>query len=361
MARIEFYTMMMLSVIFLPFGVTERLAFLSNSAISLMFNSGAKMMVICFLQVMIAKILGAYLTNLKASPFANLSSLVQMSVMCIFFAYITKKIPDLVSSFLNGSPALSGGGMIQQAKASVQQVGTVMGTGLGAVAGASAAASGLATRGGGAATKMSQLGIPGGGKIGHALDTGAYLLKAGAQNALANNSFTRGVARGMKGVIGDNGDLQNQSFEKGLRRLAGLETDAKDKPTPTRPIEDVAEHGWPKDGGNGGSGGGTGVKQGTSGGNEPDTKGKDGTRVSSLKDLQNLTQEQRQQAISSMSNKSLQKLAQNVDSEDQQSLTQEQRQQLKNFKSQKDVDSMTKEQRQTLNSIFEEIGKPPKK
>ena len=38
-ARIEFYTMMMLSVIFLPFGVTERLAFLSNSAISLMFNS----------------------------------------------------------------------------------------------------------------------------------------------------------------------------------------------------------------------------------------------------------------------------------------------------------------------------------
>ena len=45
-ARIEFYTMLMLSVVFLSFGVTERLAFLSNSAISLMFNSGAKMVVI---------------------------------------------------------------------------------------------------------------------------------------------------------------------------------------------------------------------------------------------------------------------------------------------------------------------------
>ena len=45
-ARIEFYTMLMRSVVFLPFGVTERLAFLSNSAISLMFNSGAKMVVI---------------------------------------------------------------------------------------------------------------------------------------------------------------------------------------------------------------------------------------------------------------------------------------------------------------------------
>ena len=78
MARIEFYTMLMLSVIFLPFGVTERLAFLSNSAISLMFNSGAKMMVICFLQVMIAKILSAYLQNIKGDPFHDLSILCQL-------------------------------------------------------------------------------------------------------------------------------------------------------------------------------------------------------------------------------------------------------------------------------------------
>ena len=69
-ARIEFYTMLMLSVVFLPFGVTERLAFLSNSAISLMFNSGAKMMVICFLQVMMVKTISAYLSKLTVSPFA---------------------------------------------------------------------------------------------------------------------------------------------------------------------------------------------------------------------------------------------------------------------------------------------------
>ena len=42
----EFYIMLMLSIAFLPFGVTERLAFLCNPAISLMFNSGAKMVVI---------------------------------------------------------------------------------------------------------------------------------------------------------------------------------------------------------------------------------------------------------------------------------------------------------------------------
>ena len=55
-ARIEFYTMLLLSVVFLSFGVTERLAFLSNSAISLMFNSGEK-------------IISVYLGKLTASPF----------------------------------------------------------------------------------------------------------------------------------------------------------------------------------------------------------------------------------------------------------------------------------------------------
>ena len=55
-ARIEFYTMLLLSVVFLSFGVTERLAFLSNSAISLMFNSGEKIILV-------------YLGKLTASPF----------------------------------------------------------------------------------------------------------------------------------------------------------------------------------------------------------------------------------------------------------------------------------------------------
>ena len=332
---------MMLSVIFLPFGVTERLAFLSNSAISLMFNSGAKMMIICFLQVMVAKILSAYLTNLQGNPFKDFSILVQLLVMTAFFAYVTKKFPDLVSSFLNGSPALSGGGMIQQVKSTVQTTMQVAGTVAGGVAGASAVAAG-------SGGKMSTLGT---------------LVRSGAQNLMANNSFTQGYARGMKGVVGDNGDLQNQSFLTGVRRLAGIETNDNqgEAPAPTRSILDVAKHGWSKDGGNGGSGGGTGVKQETSGGNEPDTKGKDGTRVSNLKDLQNLTQEQRQQAISSMSNQEMQQFVKNLDTKDLSSFTQEQRQQFTNFSSQKDVDSTTKEQRQKVNSAVEELGKPPKK
>jgi len=188
-ARIEFYTMLMLSVVFLPFGVTERLSFLSNSAISLMFNSGAKMMVICFLQVMIAKIFSAYLVNLTANPFKAFSILVQMAVMSVFFAYITKKIPDLVSSFLNGSPALSGGGMLSQAKGMASTVASVAGGAIkggaalaGAGAGALASTSAMKGAGPGLTAKMSALKSA---PLGQTLrEAGGAMLKAGAANAL---------------------------------------------------------------------------------------------------------------------------------------------------------------------------------
>ena len=219
-ARIEFYTMLMLSVVFLPFGVTERLAFLSNSAISLMFNSGAKMMVICFLQVMIAKIFSAYFNNLTANPFKEFSVLCQITIMSIFFLYIVKKIPELVSSFLNGSPALSGGGMIQQAKSTVAQAGMVVG----GVSAAAAVGSGAA-----AAT--------GGGKMSALKSTIGALGKAGAQNLMANNPFTQGYARGVKGVLGSDGSIrgrgavENVGFMQGVRKLAGLEMSGQNKPT----------------------------------------------------------------------------------------------------------------------------------
>ena len=229
-ARIEFYTMLMLSVVFLPFGVTERLAFLSNSAISLMFNSGAKMMVISFLQVMIAKILSSYLLKLKVNPFdpSNLAVLCQLAIMCVFFTYITKKIPDLVASFLNGSPALSGGGMISQAKSMAQNAGTVVG----AAVGAHAVASGQVAAAGGSGFT---------GKVSALAKTPGIMAKAGLQNAMARNPFTQGYASGMKGVVGGDGSLQNKSFADGVRRLAGLDTS---RPSDTQSLASVARDGW---------------------------------------------------------------------------------------------------------------------
>ncbi len=121
--------------------------------------------------------------------------------------------------------------MIQQAKSAVQQTQQVIttaamtaGTGVGAVAGASAAAAGNA--GSGLSGKMSTLGT---------------LVRSGAQNLMANNSFTQGYARGMKGVVGEDGGLQNSNvgFMQGVRRLSGLER-SQEAPKTTASIRDIA-------------------------------------------------------------------------------------------------------------------------
>jgi len=218
-ARIEFYTFLMLSVVFLPFGVTERLSFLSNSAISLVFNSGAKMMIICFLQVMIASMLSTYLSKLVENPIGNFSVLFQMLIMSAFFAFITKKIPDMASAFLNGSPALSGGGFMQQAKTMAVKSAMVAGAATGAVATApamQAAGPGLTAR----ISALPKATLQGVGTLG----------TAAAQNALAKNPLTQGFVAGAKAVVGEDGQLQNASFTKGLARLAGLEKPKDGKP-----------------------------------------------------------------------------------------------------------------------------------
>ena len=224
-ARIEFYTMLMLSVVFLPFGVTERLAFLSNSAISLMFNSGAKMMVICFLQVMIAKIFSAYFIKLEVNPYENFSILCQIIIMCAFFAYLTKKIPDLVSSFLNGSPALSGGGMISQASGMARQAASVAG----AVATGGAALGGMVA-GAGVASQAAKEAYAASGKAPTMMSslknsTAGMMARGLAMNALGKNPITQAASRGARMMIGDDGKLLNPdtNFMDGVQRLAGLE------------------------------------------------------------------------------------------------------------------------------------------
>ena len=208
-----------------PFGVTERLAFLSNSAISLMFNSRVKMMVICFLQVMIAKIFSAYFIKLEVNPYENFSILCQIIIMCAFFAYLTKKIPDLVSSFLNGSPALSGGGMISQATGMARQAASVA-TG---VATGGAALGGMIA-GAGAASQAAKAAYAASGKAPTMMSslknsTAGMMARGLAMNALGRNPITQAASRGARMMIGDDGKLLNPdtNFMDGVQRLAGLE------------------------------------------------------------------------------------------------------------------------------------------
>lgn len=67
MAQIEFYTMALLTMMLLPFMMSQHTSFLSNNAIAAMFNCAMKVCVIAFLSVVDMSALGRYFNDLMAN------------------------------------------------------------------------------------------------------------------------------------------------------------------------------------------------------------------------------------------------------------------------------------------------------
>ena len=125
MVRIEFWTMALLTIPLLSFGVIEQLKFLSEKAINAMFNLAIKIFVIAFISTMSVKILTGLVENAKevatSSDFiGNVSYFLQVLLYALILYLITKKIPELVSGLLSGNPSLSGGNFKEMAMNAVQ-------------------------------------------------------------------------------------------------------------------------------------------------------------------------------------------------------------------------------------------------
>lgn len=167
MARIEFYTMMLLSVVMLPFGMIDKLAFLSNQAIGGMFSLSAKVMVIAFIESMSVTMLNNYMSQFNTVETGNFTVLMQIVLFCCILAVMVKKIPDMVQGFLSGSPSLSGGDMKQMLAQTVQNAGKVAaavatgGAGAKALGGAMSQAAGATGGFGSKAGAKAALGVAG--------------------------------------------------------------------------------------------------------------------------------------------------------------------------------------------------------
>ena len=154
MVRIEFWTMALLTIPLLSFGVIEQLKFLSEKAINAMFNLAIKIFVIAFISTMSVKILTGLVENAKevatSSDFiGNVSYFLQVLLYALILYLITKKIPELVSGLLSGNPSLSGGNFkemamsaVQSAVNSVSKGGRVTGTAVGGMRALSKSAEG---------------------------------------------------------------------------------------------------------------------------------------------------------------------------------------------------------------------------
>ena len=165
MARIEFYTLALLAMPLLAFGVVKQFEYLAQQALRAVFNCGVKVCVISFLQAVVCQMFSKYTREidkaLTAGPFSSstgtpfelLSMTLQLLLMAIIMLLIVSKIPKLIQGLLSGNPSMSGSDM----------TGTVMGAvgtaaaATGMVAGASAAA-GVAKASGQTGWRMSTMG-----------------------------------------------------------------------------------------------------------------------------------------------------------------------------------------------------------
>ena len=140
MVRIEFWTMALITIPLLPFGVIGQLKFLSEKAIGTMFNLAIKIFVIAFIATMSVNILTGLVDNAREVAtsddfIGNISYFLQVLLYALILFYITKKIPELVSGLLSGNPSLSGGSMKEMAMSAAKGAANAVSKG-GGMAGA---------------------------------------------------------------------------------------------------------------------------------------------------------------------------------------------------------------------------------
>ncbi len=143
MVRIEFWTMALITIPLLPFGVISQLKFLSDKAIGTMFNLAIKIFVVAFISTLSVNILTGLVDNARetatSSDFiGNISYFLQVLLYALILFYMTKKIPELVSGLLSGNPSLSGGSMKEMAMSAARGAANAVSRGggfAGAVAG----------------------------------------------------------------------------------------------------------------------------------------------------------------------------------------------------------------------------------
>lgn len=187
-ARVEFYTMGLLTIPLLAFGAVSQLNFLFRNAVGALFNLAIKVCVISFIQVFSTVLLAKYVKKLSDGVdnytiFGNFPIMFQLILVCLILYFMTKNIPNLVNSLLSGSPSLSGGSMASSLKQGMKT---------GAVA-AGATAAVIAT--GGAA-------IAGGGIKG-GLGAMKGMAMSGLKNTVANSAPMKGFNEMTAKLLGD--------------------------------------------------------------------------------------------------------------------------------------------------------------
>lgn len=129
MARIEFYTMALITIPLLPFGMIKQLNFLSEKAIGAMFNLAIKVCVISFISTVACPFLKSFADKIAATnnPYTQIGIILQSVLAALIIFMLTKKIPELIQGLLSGQPSLGGSGMVQMGMTAMAAAGGAAG------------------------------------------------------------------------------------------------------------------------------------------------------------------------------------------------------------------------------------------
>ena len=239
--RLEFWVMVTVSIILLPFGMIPQLKFLADKAIGGIINCAIKMFTVTFLGTIGVTMLNGLAKETVQMVQANKDTWfddITMTLSTLLFAlvmfFVVKEIPKFTAGLLNGSPSLSGNDMRQAAL----EVAAKTSAAAGAVKGAAEATGGMGKWGGHNSVGKNMLSMAGAAG-GMGARFAANLGKAGAGSA--TRPLTQSFKAAKNNALRANGikPQDDDEFLKAYKELVGPSKSIEDKAKAAYNNEDV--------------------------------------------------------------------------------------------------------------------------
>lgn len=239
--RLEFWVMVTVSIILLPFGMIPQLKFLADKAIGGIINCAIKMFTVTFLGTIGVTMLNGLAKETVQMVQANKDTWfddITMTLSTLLFAlvmfFVVKQIPKFTAGLLNGSPSLSGNDMRQAAL----EVAAKTSAAAGAVKGAAEATGGMGKWGGHNSVGKNMLSMAGAAG-GMGARFAANLGKAGASSTA--RPLTQSFKAAKNNALRANGikPQDDEEFLKAYKELVGPSKSIEDKAKAAYNNEDV--------------------------------------------------------------------------------------------------------------------------
>ena len=133
LAVIEYYLVVTLASVLIPFGISSHTKFIAEKAIGAAIAVSVKLMVLSFIMGLAQPLIGQM--HFTGSGDITLNQMISMLLVCGLLAYVVLRAPAVAADFLSGSPSLNAGAIGQSM---VSGVSSFVGAAAGAKAGGSA-------------------------------------------------------------------------------------------------------------------------------------------------------------------------------------------------------------------------------